>query len=214
MDIKWTSNDHQSIITLTSIYHQSKMESMNKHFDSLKERLTPFSNDIDSGRSFSAVVAIHYELIRALQDERYPLKLIIEASGIEQSAKALSLAMYRAKQRKEKNGVVESSPTLATPDYQVAKNPNITKVTDTSSPSKEGEIIISEELKQCWTEAFGFSLSDTFLPFAIEALMEHGWTPENYYKLKDRLNIFNSKKLTKTLSEIKKHKATNKEFNQ
>lgn len=112
---------------------------MANYVGDLKDRLALFSKDVSSGRSFSAVVLIHYELIKSLQDEHYPLKLIIEAAGIDQTAKTLSKAMYRAKQRREKQGV-KASNTQVTPSYQVTAPKN----TATTSCQSEKHSISEE----------------------------------------------------------------------
>lgn len=63
-----------------------------------------------------------------------------------------------------------------------------------------------------WYEAFGFKLSQTYTPLAIETLQENGWTPDSYHKLKEKNNIFNNKILIHIISNIGKHKANSNEY--
>ncbi|MGD1336114.1 hypothetical protein ACP6H1_27350 [Vibrio harveyi] len=182
---------------------------MTEYQNLVQQELAEFAKAVKSPISFSKAVLFHYQSIRRVNDKGFTIPFIKEALKLDQSVETFRTALVRAKKQIEKQQKTKALPVTQT----ISQSP----LQETQPTSSKNEVNdsenISEDLKQRWIKAFGFTLSDTFLPLAIAELTQYGWTPDNYYKLNEKHNLFNAKSLRRILSSISSHKATNKEYN-
>lgn len=180
---------------------------MDKSDEIIRESLKLFMEDLQLRISFSHSVRVHIQSIIAINKRGFSIPTIMKALEMSQSEGTFRNAIARAK---KKHGITKSNNNIFTGSNEDI--PTDDELKSSSLEEKCNTVQNTEYSYEQWYNAFGFELSKTYTPIAIESLLENGWNPKNYHKLKEKHNIFNNKNLIRIISNIGKHKASNKEY--
>ncbi|EGU0149934.1 hypothetical protein O4N82_22055 [Vibrio parahaemolyticus] len=170
----------------------------------IRNALSKFIEDLNSPISFSKSVQFNLENIQKVNKSGFTISYIMKSISMKQTEATFRNAIARAKKKKERKSE-ENTPSKERVKIS-------TSSTTSNVDSKENTINIDKYSEDEWVKAWGFSLSKGLTPLMIAELMKYGWTPHNYHKLKDKHNLFNSKRLINISSDMKRHKATNKDY--
>lgn len=173
----------------------------------VRSALSKFIDDLNSPISFSKAVQFNLKDIHDVNKKGLSIPYIMKSLSMEQSEATFRNAIARAK---KKQILKESKLDISEVSKESQKTPTIPQPPHIDS--KENMINIEQYSEKEWVEAWGFELSKGLYPLMVEDLMKHGWTPYNYHKLKDKHNLFNSKRLIHISSDMKRHRATSKDY--
>ncbi|EHJ9985281.1 hypothetical protein KB976_004418 [Vibrio parahaemolyticus] len=176
------------------------------HTEMINNSLSEFYSDLSAGKKYAFCVRKHFKTFQMLINDGYTIKTISQViyPHCEITYGTLRDAILKAKKYHHpeasslKEGKNKSIEERKIEQFDVDDNKNI--------------ININKYTNEEWFKAWGFELSKGLTPIMIEELMKYGWTPHNYHKLKDKHNLFNSKRLIHISSDMKRHRATSKDY--
>ncbi len=170
----------------------------------IEQALTDFITDLNRNKKYAFCIRKHFNVIQALIDDGYTVKAIhnVITKHRELSYSTLKNSILRTKK-------IQASPSSVKNNHD---DTNAKKTNQTNIDGNKNIININKYSEDEWVKAWGFTLSKGLTPLMIAELMKYGWTPHNYHKLKDKHNLFNSKRLINISADMKRHKATNKDY--
>lgn len=175
--------------------------------DDLQELL----EDLNSGRKITFCLRKHVGRIQALLDDGITIKKIHDATAEKHSIsyeyfrKALRKARYVSINNTKSTSKTNSMNRENFRTVDLKKNIDLKETTNTIS---NNTVYSNDD----WSKAFGISTHERIFGVLIEELSKYGWTPDNYYKLKNKLDVTTEKRLCSLITIAREHKATNKEF--
>ncbi|HGZ7314677.1 TPA: hypothetical protein ACOL2D_004084 [Vibrio parahaemolyticus] len=172
--------------------------------DIIEQALANFITDLNCNKKYAFCIRKHFNTIQELIDDGYTVKAIhnVIIKHRKLSYSTLKNSILRTRKRQLSTSQIKNKHN----------NTNANKTSQTIIDGNENIINIDKYSDDEWVKAWGFSLSKGLTPLMISELMKYGWTPHNYHKLKDKHNLFNSKRLIDISSDMKRHKATNKDY--
>ena len=164
--------------------------------EQLEQYLSPFITDLN-GEVLSKFTCIrhHASLLLSLRKKGVSLTIIKEVSNLDIDIKLFSVKLSQAKRALNESRVMEKEFTnvadiIVTPENKEHHN-------ETYNLEKN-----KEYTNQDWINAFGFNVNEKSLKFITEVFINNDITPDNWFKIKNKHDIFNDNKLSKFFSSL------------
>jgi CRISPR/Cas system-associated protein Cas5 (RAMP superfamily) len=159
------------------------------------ERLKPFTDCLKSRLSVRASILNNSGLLLGLRNEGYKIEDILELSQCNYSKQSFSNALYQAK---KDSSNIKSTTAPKTEEKKAA-------ITIDNIDTNSSIVFVIDD----WIKAFKFNQEvkkTASLESVVDTFEKAGWTPENFYLLKENFELHNTRQLIDLSGEIQKSK--------